>query len=219
MARDPEAFKAAKNAFENVRVPEAALVSDATYQAFLRMLRTPVVPAWKWDVRLAVEPTDGDPGRVTLSGVFANDSPRQLSPAGKDHPNIETFLFDTGADFSFRNCLVEPFLIDLAPQGFRYDRYLPARGFNCAVEQLGPADFRTNHMPLYLQRRYQTRIDPPADFATPATDPVPVLDDILSAMEAYRTEWKDFPRRVQSQRRSLGDPPRPGIRRGCRTVR
>jgi hypothetical protein len=186
---DPEAFKAAKNAFENVRVPEAALASDSAYQAFLRTLQTPVVPHWRWDVRVVLEPSDADPSILILSSLFANDSPRQLSPAGKENPHVETFLFDTRAQFSFRNCPVHSFSIELAPQGFRYDRFMPARGFNCAVEKLGAADFQTDHMPLYRQQRYQTRVDPPADFAALATDPIPVLDEILSAMEAYRTTW------------------------------
>ncbi len=88
VGRDPEAFKYAKNAFENVRVPEAALALDATYQTFLRTLRTPVVLIWKWDTRFTLEPTD-DPSRVILSCMFANDSPRQLSPTGKDQIHIE----------------------------------------------------------------------------------------------------------------------------------
>ncbi len=46
-------------------------------------------------------------------------------------------------------------------------------------------------MPLYPQQRYQTRTDPPADFAVLATDPLPVLDSILLAMEAYRADWKN----------------------------
>jgi hypothetical protein len=128
---------------------------------------------------------------VVLSLIFANNSSRQPSSTGKDNPHIEPFFFDTRAHFMFDDCTVSPFTINLAPEGFRYDRNLPAQGFNCSVEQLeqDANAFITSHVPIYEQRRYQTRSEPEAPFAELATKPVSVLDGILSAMEEYRATW------------------------------
>src|SRR5205823_2502625 len=106
-----------------------------------------------------------------------------------ENPHIEPFLFDTEARFSFLSCSVFPFTINLAPEGFRYDRHLAAQGFNCAVETFGPAQFVTRHAPVHEQKRYQTRSEPAAPFAELANNPIPVLDRILRSMEAYQATW------------------------------
>lgn len=187
---DTEAARAEADLYAQIRVPDAALRSSAAFDQFLASLRTPITPSWAWEVRPTLR-SSLDAGRVIFSLIFANDSSRQLSSAGKDNPHIESFLFDTHARFIFENCTVSPFTINLAPKGFRYDRYLPAQGFNCAVEPVeqGASDFITLHAPIYEQRRYQTRSQPEAPFAELANNPVPVLDRILTAMEGYREVW------------------------------
>lgn len=190
VAADPQAARAEPDLYAQIRVPDSALLSAAAFDQFLASLRTPIVPSWTWEIRSSVRPSlDAD--RVILSLIFTNDSSRQLSNTGKENPHIEPFLFDTHARFLFENCAVSPFTINLAPKGFRYDRYLPAQGFNCAIEPLeqGAPDFITLHAPIYEQRRYQTRSQPEAPFAELASNPVPVLDRILTAMERYREVW------------------------------
>ena len=68
----------------------------------------------------------------TLTVQLVNVSPGQVAPAqagslqgnarAKANPNVEPFLFDTRASFAIRVGELLPFEIDLAPNGFRYDR-------------------------------------------------------------------------------------------------
>jgi len=189
-ASDPEVARADTDPYAQIRVPDAALISAAAFGNFLASLRTPIQPNWAWEIRPTTRPSL-DATYSILSLVFANNSPKQTSDAGKDNPHIEPFLFDTQIRFIFENCLVSPFTINLAPRGFRYDRFLPAQGFNCEVEQTetGAPSFITSHAPIYEQNRYQTRSEPKALFAELANDPIPVLDRILKAMEDYRAVW------------------------------
>ena len=188
IAGDTNAIRAEADLYSQIRVQDSALASAGTFIQFVTSLRTPVVPSWEWEIRAAFRPSLDD-NRLVLGLIFANNSSRQLSDNGKENPHIEPFLFDTEAQFSFHNCAVFPFTINLAPEGFRYDRRLPAQGFNCAVDQFGDAQFVTQHAPVHEQRRYQTRSEPAAPFTDLATDPIPVLDRILKAMEAYRATW------------------------------
>ena len=110
-----------------------------------------------------------------------------------DSPNTEAFLFDTVASFAFAGREVRPFVVDLAPRGFRFDRYVWGRGINCAVERENDefAGFRfvTTHTPVYRQMRFATRTVPPARFADLAQNSLPILNSILQSMEDYRQEW------------------------------
>ena len=111
----------------------------------------------------------------------------------ENSPNTEGFLFDAEATFTISGGQVLPFELELAPRGFRYDRNLWGRGFNCSVTGIGsaPSTFITTHTPIHRQLRYNTRTVPSAPFADLARDPVPVIEAIYSAMVAYRREWDE----------------------------
>jgi len=47
--------------------------------------------------------------------------------------HVLAYLFDTTATFDFASSLVKPFTVELAPKGFRYNRYIWSQPFNCAV--------------------------------------------------------------------------------------
>jgi hypothetical protein len=191
---DPEYVRTAGATDARVNVPETALASEADYRAFLQSLQTDVVPDWRWEVGVQVRPNDdANPSDQVVSIEFVNASPRQAPPApAPDNPNIEAFLFDTEATFIFTGASVQPFELELAPRGFRYDRELWGRGFNCAVERLEnlPETFATTHTPIYRQMRYVTQSDPPARFADLANNPIPTLRAIVNSMEAYRQVWE-----------------------------
>lgn len=177
---------------KRVRVPETALASDVEYGDFLRSLHTDVVPEWRWQVSAQVRETDG----CVVSMEFVNVSPRQAVER-KDNPNVESFLFDAEASFGFEGGEVRPFELDLAPRGFRYDRNLWGRGFNCAVER-EDGEFSTTHAPIYRQMRYMTQTKPKALFADLARDPLPTLEVILGAMGAYLRDWDEARRRYMA---------------------
>ncbi|MCI0562080.1 MAG: hypothetical protein MN733_26630, partial [Nitrososphaera sp.] len=183
---DPERIRTTGAPDARVRVPETALASEMDYNTFLQSLQTDVVPEWRLEVSSEVRPTDtADPTKQIVSIEFVNTSPQQ------NNPNLEPFLFDTFALFMFRGANVQPFELELAPRGFRYDRHLWGRGFNCAVERQEnwPDTFFTTHAPIFCQMRYVTQDNPPARFADLASNPLPILRAIVNSMEAYRQIW------------------------------
>lgn len=187
VSQDALHIRAAGKPDDKVNVPENALESEETYQSFVQSLQTEVIPEWKWDVRPEVRQSDAiSTGEYVLFTEFVN-----ISPMSDRAPNTEAYFFDTTSTFTFRDSEVRPFEMDLAPRGFRYDRTLWGRGFNCAVER--PDDLRsifiTTHTPIHSQQRYTTREQPQARFADLAQDPIPTLKAILCAMRSYRQEW------------------------------
>jgi len=177
---------ASLNPDERIGVPEDALQNDEAYARFLEALGTPIAQRWSWGVDVNVRPSYRA-DRWIASLRFTN-----RSSIDAEARNQEGFFFDTRAAFKIRGASVSPFELGVIPHGFRYDRTMCARGFNCAVErQEGHSDaFATNHMPIHSQRRYSTRISPPAPFEQLARDPLPILRTVLSAMEEYRDIWR-----------------------------
>ncbi len=188
---DPEAVRTSGSPDDKIRVPETALASELEFANFCQSLRTTVVPNWAWRVRAELRSgeTLADLSERLLLLEFTN-----ASPMPEQAPNTEAFLFDAKATFTFRDCRVLPFELELAPRGFRYDRWLWGRGFNCAVDRRdksrsNPTVFDTTNTPIYPQMRYSTRTQPPAPFDSLAQDPLSVLESILEAMQDYRQEW------------------------------
>ncbi|WP_404786905.1 helicase-related protein [Altericista sp. CCNU0014] len=183
---DPDRVRTAGSPDEKIRVREDALTSEADYEASLRSLQTDVVPAWQWEIASEVRPNDELGSTDQVAAIeFVNASPQA------ENPNIEAFLFDSRATFIFIDATVQPFELELAPRGFRYNRDLWGRGFNCAVEREDADVFKTTHTPIYTQMRYETQTNPPARFSDLASDPIPVLRTIVTEMEAYRQQWED----------------------------
>lgn len=183
---DPERVRTGGAPEDKIKVREDALASEADYEAFLQSLQTDVVPAWQWELASEVRPNDelGSTDQV-VAIEFVNASPQA------ENPNIEAFLFDSCATFIFTGATVQPFELELAPRGFRYNRDLWGRGFNCAVEREQADVFTTTHTPIYKQMRYETQEDPPANFADLANDPIPALRTIFTAMESYKQKWEE----------------------------
>lgn len=181
----PERVRTAVAVDSQIRVPQTAVTSQADYDAFLQSLRTDVVPEWHGEVDSEVRLGDAPTECVVLVEFVS------ASPMPQKSPNTEAFLFDAGATFAYMGGEVRPFELELAPRGFRYDRDLWGRGFNCAVERTDaqPPMFITTHTPIYRQRRYATRTAPPARFSALAQRPIPTLEVILDAMSAYQQAW------------------------------
>jgi hypothetical protein len=182
---DPERIRTDGAIDKKVRVPQASLQSESAFAAFLQSLTTEVIPQWQWDVQAELRLGYGSQDYV-FRVEFVN---RSASNQGQDNPNTEGFLFAPVAQFSFSGCSVQPFELDLAPKGFRYDRALWGHGFNCAITKTGN-EFGTTTVPVFRQMRYATAMIPPARFADLASDPIPVLRTILAAMARYREKWQ-----------------------------
>lgn len=189
-ARDPERLRTAGNIDTQVKVPESALGSEQDYAEFVTSLSTDLSLEWRWDIRTYVKaPADTSTNKpVEFKIEFANAT--QMTDKS---PNKEPFIFDPSASFSFVGCEVTPFELEQAPRGFRFDRNLWGRGFNCAVvcgeNEEGERFFATTNTPTFEQRRYTTRNNPEAPFNVLAEAPLPVLEQLLNAMRGYLQEW------------------------------
>lgn len=180
---DSEAIKVAGDVDKQAKISDAALKSVENFQAELNNFNTAVIPEWAWNIASSVE--SGPQGDV-LSVIFEN-----VSPMPNQSSNRESYLFDVAATFEFGQNIVRPFELELAPHGFRYNRLLWGRGFNCAVIKEGDILYHTTHTPLHTQARYDTQTQPEARFDALAQDPLPILQEILKEMQAYLTEWNN----------------------------
>ena len=187
--RDSDRIRTAGTPQEFIRVPDSALDSKKSYQSFVRSMGNDVIPDWKWEVQLRTRSYVGLAEKVVVF-EFTN-----ASPMPDNAPNTEAFVFDTKAKFQIVTGEVLPFELDIAPRGFRYDRKLWGRGFNCAVEPSTNSSnsknhFITTHAPVFRQMRYVSLTQPSALFSELSDDPVPVLEVILDSMVNYKKVWQ-----------------------------
>lgn len=193
-AADPERVRTSGAPYTHIEVPNDALRSDGDYAAFLRSLTTDVRPSWGIEVQSEARAAEGTAtAKRVLRFELVNTSPRQADADDRDNPNVEPYLFDVTSQFVIRGAQLLPFDIDLAPRGFRYDRLLWGRGFNCAAELLpgcAPTTLATTHTPVYRQGRHSTRSVPIARFDALAADPLPALEAIRRAMKDYLKVWR-----------------------------
>ncbi len=183
---DPEVFRSgAKDRDSRIRIPSDALQSQESYQEFCAALGQPIEPQWSWRIEASTHSSLDGPDVFLLSLDFVNSTP------GRDRAeNHENYLFSGQAKVAFRCGGLLPFELLLAPKGFREDRNILGKGRNCAIVATDSCTIETTHVPVYAQMRLQTRETPAARFADLAEDPIPVLQEILGAMEEYRENWK-----------------------------
>ena len=181
-----DAVRVDSNREERIRVPEEALENDDAYIHFLESLGTPISQDWNWGIEVTFRPSfQADLWIASLR--FTN-----RSSIDAEAPNQEGFFFDTQASFKINGASVEPFELSVITYGFRYDRTMCARGFNCAVEldRNHSNSLVTNHVPTHDQLRYSTRLVPAAPFDKLAQDPLPILREVLDAMKQYCDVWR-----------------------------
>ncbi|MBI3137851.1 MAG: hypothetical protein HYZ15_04630 [Sphingobacteriales bacterium] len=142
---------------------------------------------WHWQVVSRVYSANSQSNDFVLSIQFVNDSPDSESKT------VEPYIFNTNAEFKFRDDIIIPFELDLAPQNFRYKRTMVGKGFNCGLA-FKDGVYYTDHTPRHIQYRYITNDDPEAKFSDLSKDPIPVLKLILSKMREYLNEWDHFDR-------------------------
>lgn len=163
------------------------------------------------------------PYDVRLRGRL-RPAPSAFGESGKSRFLLEVYLQNyTRRDDARPYGVEKPYLLDagfrvqqtagfhhdvphrLQPEDFRYIESdgLPGYGVSCAVEYNAMSDeFFTNSMPTCAQQRIDT---PPADavgmtyapsYGSLASDPVPVLDDFVAALERYQLLWNDRIKRL-----------------------
>ena len=196
VAGDPERIRTAGSTENRISVPGSAMMDEQSYAEFLKTLSTEIKPAWNWDIRSTIKRSAGAEvgGPLEIGFDFANSTQMM-----EKSPNVEPFLFDPVASFRFTSGQVKPYELKQAPRGFRYNRNLWGRGFNCAVEMgkndVGEQIFRTTNTPTFEQLRYKTRNQTKVSFQSLAEAPLPVLEQLCISMKEYLQEWSTWQER------------------------
>ena len=164
-----------------------ALASDEAYERFWNNHSELPAPAWAWEISAAVRSGDVETD-IVLELEAIN-----RSAIDQDDWRFEGFFFDVALRIVAAPGILRPFELDLIPRGFRYDRHMWGRGFNCGVvrevDSAGVEALSTTNVPLFEQPRFVTSTEPPATFDSLARDPMGVLSSISAAMHAYDDEW------------------------------
>jgi hypothetical protein len=134
-----------------------------------------------------VEAGRGRDGSSELVVELVNCSP-------PEHPGSDTRLYECSLKVS--DLETRSFELEALPDSFRYDRSVPAYGLNCGVEVLSPSELQTVDAPTLLRLRprfWNPGFDQPdLRFATLATDPLPALSQLTTAMGAWGDQvWSD----------------------------
>jgi hypothetical protein len=185
---DPEHLRVDADAEDSVRVPTDVLRSESDFAAFKARYVSELPLPWEWSISASTRP--GDAPTCVVVGFEATNT----SAIDTRSWHSEGFFFDARATFAVHGGTVAPFELELAPKGFRHDKRLWGRGFNCALYRSGEDSdtiFTTSAAPIYSQSRYVTNEAPPARFDDLATDPAPVLAAISLAMNSYLEVWTE----------------------------
>ena len=172
-----------------VNISNVALTLESKYNRFKEQLKNEILLSWKWDVQVECHEDQHISSINQFDNTLLSINFTNMSSMPDRSLTRENFFFDTSAEFRFIEGHVSPFTLELAPQGFRYDRNLWGRGFNCAVEKITDTEYCTTHTPHYSQKRYLTNSNPIAPFDILAHQPIPVLESIRAAMQESLVDW------------------------------
>ena len=183
VADDPETIRRPAGRSANFAVPSEALQSDDTFVAWQRTHTEIVVPNWA----ITINGAHWSDVEAAQSRVLALELVNDSTPV--DDPFVDAYIFEAALSADFQGCELQPFKVELAPKGFRFDPFIWGRGHNCEALRTGPNRIETRHSPICQQARYVTRTAPPARFEDLARDPVPVLTAIWDAMQGHLSVW------------------------------
>ncbi|MFI6231532.1 helicase-related protein [Micromonospora echinospora] len=135
-------------------------------------------PGLNAEVRVEVEDWHKQPELVVQ---LVNTSPKPGRGLTDPH------LYETQLEVA--GLLTVPFELEALPDTFRYDRKVPAYGINVGVEVVAPGVFRTTDTVSVQTFRpdywNSDRPKPDLSFARLAADPLPVLTDLVDALDEY----------------------------------
>ncbi len=178
-------------------IPPSALASNDAYEQFWTNQSELPVPPWAWEVSATIRPGE------TATDIVLELEATNRSIVDQDDWRFEGFFFDIALKVKAPLGVIRPFELDLIPRGFRYDRYMWGRGFNCGIERKvdnnGMDVLQSTNVPLLEQPRFATSSEPPATFDSLARDPVGILGAISTAMHTYDAEWARMEREYQTR--------------------
>lgn len=181
---------------------KTALVSEDVFTTYIYQSAESgkdVIPQWQVQLQVQARPTEK--GHLRISIMLQNVSPDdQIERSTTDH-----YLFDVYMCVEGLNATIYPFIFDILPEDYRYNRELWGLGHNCSVRVKGKNLVETENSPVYYQPVYITRdiVDPSlpkATFQSLADNPITVLRAIADAMDDYQKKWEQQITKRQSDK-------------------
>lgn len=193
---DPEIFRREPGKREAEDVPGEALESEAAFASWKGTLPgDPIIPEWRSQVSVAVRPIEGQRHRVTVLLENRSDNPtvtlvRRREVVERHDDARDHFLFRIGLEVRARRSHIVPVEMNLGPDAYRYDGRLPAYATNCGVDFMSAPDgsverIRAVPAPVHDTFRTPTKDHPATAFAVLADDPIPALEQLVVALNAY----------------------------------
>lgn len=174
---------------QRIQVPTNALTNQASYEAFKRGFNQELLPDWQWTIATNCRST-GDANKIVVAIECTNSSP--IDPRSWC---LEGYFFNVQTVFHTSDAVILPFEIEMAAKGFRYDRHMWGRGFNCGIRRIQSGEryyFQTTNTPTFEQMRFTTNNEPAAEFRALAANPIKVLNEILNSMKIYLKQWREM---------------------------
>ena len=179
-------------------VPGDVLGADAAFRAWLTTLPgDPVIPAWSAAVTIVVRAAA--PGRRRVVAVLDNLSTEPtvtVQGRGRNAGSVrhddakDHFLFRARLEVTAAPGVIEPIVMDLGPDAYRYDPQLAAYANNCGIEATrDDADRITGiesvFAPIHPTVRAIPVDHPSCNYAALAADPLPALAHLADDLDAY----------------------------------
>ena len=170
-------------------VPEFALKNEEKYNEYLDTWGEKyAIPGW--EISLNYKVTDFDNECFKVLFIMENSLEEK-----KEKQAIDNSLFETGLSIAIKDGKFQPYILDYLRDDYKYDGNIYANGINCSVERISSNEIRTEHLPVFRQDKYRSQEHIKLSFHELSEDPIPVLSNLLSAMEKalsdLRGEFKE----------------------------
>lgn len=120
----------------------------------------------------------------------------------------DDYIFNVQLIVKINEGVFRPFVFNLLEDSYRFNREMWGLGMNCSTDEIRDGrtvvKLSTVNAPVYGQKRYGTRTQMPDKRPLPellfnelAVKPLPVLNEVLKLMLAYKQYWQDKPEKVK----------------------
>lgn len=207
-------------------VPAQALTDETAFEEWIREVNVgdPVLPTFSAHLHVTARPIIGRLRVMATLENLSNDPTVVVQGRGRSagqtrHDEArDHFLFRAGFTLRAAPGVLQPIRMDLGPDAYRYDPYLPAYAANCGVEEIQDADrqlvgLRSVPAPVRQTRRPFPRSHPATDYAILETDPLPALRRLQHDLHVYKDDpaWTtetlpaDLAERKEMDRQAFAD--------------
>lgn len=217
-AADPDVFKRQTGQADAREVPGEALASPEAFLEWKRAIPgSALVPEWRAHVPVSARPVAGGRHRASVMLENLSEDPtisvvRRGEQVLRHDDARDHFLFRVELEVRALRGRIVPIEMNLGPDAYRYDGRLPAYATNCGVtasytDEGAIEAIRSVAAPVHETYRIPTREHPAAAFSRLEEDPVPALEELGAALDAYLADpaWSTAGMRADHARRKEED--------------